>query len=145
MLLGSSIYTNSIDVWALACVMIELITKKEIFKGSSTLDCLLNISRVIGSKDLKRLKGNEQLTKLLPVIKGLALSEYLHEIGCPLLIDLLTKMLKIKSEERIRAIEILAHPFFDEIRDEQIYQEIMKEKLDISDFFTFSPSNAYPI
>lgn len=58
LLLGSGSYTNAVDIWALGCVMVELVTKREIFKGSSTLDCLLNISRVLGSKDLKRLKHN---------------------------------------------------------------------------------------
>ena len=28
LLLGSNDYTNSVDIWALACVMVELITKK---------------------------------------------------------------------------------------------------------------------
>lgn len=104
LLLGSSSYNTAVDIWGLACVMIEILTKKEIFKGSSTIDCLLNICRVFGSKDLKRLRENEQLIKLLPSIKGLGLSEHLHEVGCPLLCDLLEKMLKIKSEERLRAI-----------------------------------------
>jgi serine/threonine protein kinase len=56
LLLGNKAYSNSVDIWALACVMIELITRKEIFKGSSTIDCLLNICRIFGSKDLRRLK-----------------------------------------------------------------------------------------
>lgn len=141
LLLGSSSYTTAVDIWALACVMIELLTKKEFFKGSSTVDCLLNICRVFGSRDIKKLKENEQLTKLLPTIKGLMLGEYLHEMGCPLLLDLLEKMLKVKSEERLRAVEVLAHPFFDEIREEPTFHEIMRDKVDISDFFTFSPGN----
>ena len=50
---------------------------------------------------------------MLPVVKGTTLAEHLREQVCPLFLDLLEKMLKIKSEERIRAVEVLAHPFFD--------------------------------
>jgi glycogen synthase kinase 3 beta len=124
--------------------MVEILTRKELFRGSSTIDSLLNICRVFGSKDLKRMREGEQLVRLLPPIKGLSLGEHLHDVGCPLLIDLLEKMLKVRAEERARAVEVLVHPFFDELRDEATFQEIMREKMDISDFFAFSASTPLP-
>jgi glycogen synthase kinase 3 beta len=116
----------------------ELLTKKELFRGSSTIDCLLNICRVVGSKELRRMKEGEQLIRLLPSIKGVSLGEHLQGAGCPLLADLLEKMLRVRADERLRAVEVLVHPFFDELRDEVTFHEIMREKMDISDFFSFS-------
>jgi serine/threonine protein kinase len=124
--------------------MAELLTKKELFRGSSTIDCLLNICRVVGSKELRKVKEDEHLIRLLPIIKGTSLSEHLQGAGCPLLVDLLEKMLRVRADERARAVQVLVHPFFDELRDEPTFHEIVREKLDISDFFTFSPGTPSP-
>ena len=82
----------------------ELLTKKELFRGSSTIDTLLNICRVVGSKELRKLKEGEQLIRLLPTIKGVSLTEHLQGAGCPLLADLLEKMLRVRADDRIRAV-----------------------------------------
>lgn len=55
----------------------------------------------------------------------------------PECIDLLEKMLTVDPCKRIVSIDILAHSYFDELREEQVYEEIMS-RLDISDFFDFS-------
>lgn len=58
LLLGCANYSSAVDIWALGCVILEMLTKKEFFKGSSTIDTLLNICRVFGTKDLRKLRQN---------------------------------------------------------------------------------------
>jgi glycogen synthase kinase 3 beta len=98
------------------------------------------MGRIVGTKDIKKIRGSEQASKLLPNIKGFGLNEYLSKRTSTHLIDLLSKMLRVNPADRIEAVDVLVHPYFDELRDDQAYQEIMKEKFDISDFFDFSSS-----
>jgi len=59
---------------------------------------------VIGTKDLKKIKGSEMMVKLMPNLKGIELGEFLSDKACPHLIDLLSKILRINQEERLKAI-----------------------------------------
>ena len=40
----------------------------------------------------------------------------------PLFLDLTEKLVKYSPEKRLSAAEALAHPFFDEVRDEKYYK-----------------------
>ena len=73
--LGCKEYNETVDIWALACLIIELITGKQIFGGSGGIDCLLNIGRFLGTKELKRTKGEAELVKLMPLLPGKGLGE----------------------------------------------------------------------
>lgn len=52
-----------------------MLTGKQFFYGSSNIDSLLQIGRYLGTNDLKRIKGNESLLKVIPKIKGSGLEE----------------------------------------------------------------------
>ena len=68
MLLGCEKYDHAVDVWALACVMVELMTKKQPFKGSSNIDCLLNIGRYLGTKSFKKVTVKNELSNVIPLV-----------------------------------------------------------------------------
>lgn len=48
-LLGAVEYSTPVDLWALGCIMIELITKKPLFPGDSEIDQLFRIFRMFGT------------------------------------------------------------------------------------------------
>ena len=74
-----------------------MITGKQIFNGSGGIDCLLNIGRFLGTKDMKKIQGDPSISKLLPSLNGKGFKKLLE--GCEIdLIDLLTKILKINSK-----------------------------------------------
>lgn len=52
-----------------------MLTGKQFFYGSSNIDSLLQIGRYLGTNDLKRIKGNESLLKVIPKIKGSGLED----------------------------------------------------------------------
>ena len=50
--------------------------------------------------------------------------------------DLLTKLLKYKPNERLTALEAMAHPFFDELREENL---VFPTGNCLCDLFNFTP------
>lgn len=50
LLVGSKSYDKSIDIWALGCIIPELISGKPLFPGGSNLETLAYIIRTFGNK-----------------------------------------------------------------------------------------------
>ena len=49
LLVGDTKYTSAVDVWAVGCVLAELITGKALFMGNSDLDMLFLIRLTTGN------------------------------------------------------------------------------------------------
>lgn len=54
-LLHSTRYGSSIDLWAIGCIMAELYTFRPLFPGSSEVDQLFKVCSVLGTPDRVRL------------------------------------------------------------------------------------------
>ena len=57
------------------------------------------------------------------------------------LIDLIGKILKWEADDRLTALEILAHAYFDEIRGKDL--ELKLVGINISNLYNFKPSNFF--
>lgn len=66
LLLGSSHYGKEVDMWAVGCIMGELIDGQPLFPGDSDIDQLFVIQKLLG--------------ELQPSIQDLVCSEY-HELA----------------------------------------------------------------
>jgi serine/threonine protein kinase len=85
-ILAKDSYDYAVDMWAVGCVMAELLLKKPLFAGESTLDQLEKILSVIGmpkKSDIEALDSIEarQLLSNFSNIKKLPLSEILFDAG----------------------------------------------------------------
>ena len=60
------------------------------------------------------------MMKLIPRVKGTGLDISLPTIDSELK-DLISKMLTVNPAKRISTIDALAHPCFDELREEQTF------------------------
>jgi glycogen synthase kinase 3 beta len=56
----------------------------------------------------------------------------------PLLIDLVTKVLQYSPVRRISPAEALLHEYFDELRDEGKYQEMVFKVKNVPELFDYS-------
>jgi serine/threonine protein kinase len=65
------------------------------------------------------------MTCLVPSLKGIGIDTLLPSCD-PQLKDLLCSMLRVDSAKRIKPLDILIHPFLDDLRDEQVFYSIMK-------------------
>ena len=124
-LLLSPEYGPEVDMWALGCVICEMIDGQPLFPGDDFLDQLYNIYERLGPLPIKyktKILKNEEL-------RGVNLDMYFEEfegfdpdfirnryfdkIRDDHLIDLLGRLLDLNGDTRITAQEALRHPFFD--------------------------------
>jgi len=121
LLLGSTKYNKSIDVWSIGCFLAELYVGKPIFPGDVEARQIDLIFKVCGTPDLESwpnlvdLKVFEELKpknykndvethfKSHPIYP-----EKLDDVG----IDLIKGMLSLNPDKRLTVEEWLAHPYF---------------------------------
>eukprot|EP00981_Chlorochromonas_danica_P006953 scaffold1507_cov158-Ochromonas_danica.AAC.22 len=118
LIFGSTDYTVSIDVWSQGCVFAELLIGSPIFPGSSGVDQLVEIIKILGTPTREELRGmnpNYQEFKF-PQIRAYPWGSIFKPGTPPEAIDLISKMLAYVPDRRVKAIESCAHPFFDELR-----------------------------
>jgi serine/threonine protein kinase len=112
-------YTCKIDIWSIGCVMAELLLGTPLFAGESNVDQLIEIIKVLGTpskEEIKAMNPNHTAFKF-PQIKGHPWTKVFRNKAPPSAIDLVSKFLKYKPNDRMDPLEALAHPFFDELRD----------------------------
>lgn len=113
-LMGCEQYSVSIDIWSVGCIFAELMRCRPMFQGSSALNQITEIFKVLGTPREEDWEGvtslrdfprsHEQhpsltLTQLFPGVDSNA-------------IDLLQQMLTINPSKRISAKAALGHPYF---------------------------------
>lgn len=118
LIFGATYYTTAIDVWSQGCVFAELLLGSPIFPGSSGVDQLVEIIKILGtpSKDeLKSMNPNYQEFKF-PQIRAHPWGSIFKPSSPADAIDLIGKLLAYVPDKRYKAIEACTHPFFDELR-----------------------------
>ena len=119
LIFGSSDYSTAIDIWSQGCVLAELLLGTPIFPGTSGVDQLVEIIKVLGTptkEELKHMNPNYQEFKF-PQIRAHPWGNVFKLNTPPEAIDLVTKLLVYIPDKRSKAIEACAHSFFDDLRD----------------------------
>nr|AGC69742.1 glycogen synthase kinase 3 [Tieghemostelium lacteum] len=121
LIFGSTNYTTTIDIWSLGCVLAELLLGQPLFPGENGIDQLVEIIKVLGTPTKEQIHAmNPYYTSFkFPEIKPNPWSKVFRSRNHvpPEAIELLSNILRYDPTERLKPIEICAHPFFDELRD----------------------------
>ncbi|KAI9187967.1 Casein kinase II subunit alpha [Blastocladiella emersonii ATCC 22665] len=120
-------YDYSLDMWSLGCMFASMIFRKEpFFHGSDNYDQLVRIARVLGTDALDEylnkyeIELDEHFDSILgrfprkPWIKFIT-NENKHLVT-PEAIDFLDRLLRYDHQERLTPTEAMLHPYFDEVR-----------------------------
>ncbi|XP_022107264.1 cyclin-dependent kinase 17-like isoform X1 [Acanthaster planci] len=139
-LLGSTEYSTSIDMWGVGCIYYEMVAGRPLFPGSTVEDELHLIWKVLGTptdETWPNISSNEEF-----------LSYNFHRYRREPLVNhaprldadgqnLLSKLLQYQGKNRISAHDAMRHPFFNcfgphitDLRDEQSIFELPECKLD---------------
>ncbi|KPV74606.1 uncharacterized protein RHOBADRAFT_44122 [Rhodotorula graminis WP1] len=105
LVLGASLYADSIDLWSSGCVLAELLAGKTFFVGQDGVGQLVEIIKVLGTPTRREVLAMQP-----------TYVEHDFAIASPEALDLLASILVYTPSFRPRAIEAMCHPFFDELR-----------------------------
>ncbi|KAG0275138.1 Casein kinase II subunit alpha [Linnemannia exigua] len=122
-------YDYSLDLWSLGAMLAALIFQKEpFFRGSDNNDQLIKIAQVLGTDELFRYLDKYSLE--LDEHHHVVLHEYIPRIAWGRFVtpqnqhlvsndalDLLGKLLRYDHQERLTAVEAMAHSYFDPVRN----------------------------
>lgn len=116
-LLGSRTYNTSIDVWSIGCIVVEMLTGRALFAGSTNDDQLLRIFRLLGTPSEYNWPGVSQFPEFkntFPIYGPQDLRVVVPQID-PFGLDLLRSMLRLQPDLRISAVDALRHPWFSDV------------------------------
>jgi len=121
--LGSSVYTKGVDMWAIGCIIAELYSAKPLFPGKSTIDQLTKIMEITGRPTNEELEetaiGTKQATRLLDNITRVitrSIETVVTDISAEAL-DLVKKLLKFSPKDRPTVEEAIDHPYVEKFRE----------------------------
>jgi mitogen-activated protein kinase 1/3 len=120
-MLATQEYSTQIDVWAVGCIMAELLARKPLFPGDDYIHQLRLIVDVLGSPSDDELefvtssrakafmrrqtgKGGKPLSSLLPK-------------ATPLALDFLSKILVLHPGKRLTVDQALEHPYLADLHE----------------------------
>uniref|UniRef100_A0A023GBR0 cyclin-dependent kinase n=1 Tax=Amblyomma triste TaxID=251400 RepID=A0A023GBR0_AMBTT len=117
-LLGSTDYSTSIDMWGVGCIFYEMASGRPLFPGSTVEDELHLIFRTLGTPTEATWPGIESRTEFLgyrfPRYTPENLGSKVPRIGAPG-VALLLEFLKFEPKMRISAAEAMRHSYFDSL------------------------------
>ena len=118
LLLSATHYTTAVDMWSAGCVFAELLLGSPLFRGTSNLDQIAAIMDVLGTPSLEQVlaMNPHYPATSFPAVAHAGLGALLSHIATPDTIELLTRLLSYDPKRRPRAVEAMAHPFFDEVK-----------------------------
>jgi mitogen-activated protein kinase 15 len=114
LVLGSTAYTTGVDVWAVGCILGEMIRGSPLFPGLDTLQQLDKILRVTGrptSEDIVSIQSRfaRQVLAECPISKRMSLQE-LCPTASPDAIDFMKRCFQFNPNKRPSVAELLEHP-----------------------------------
>ena len=120
-LLNYETYGTPIDIWSVGCILAELITRKPLFPGKSTMHQLTLMNETIGSPTAEELRDcvnpkARQFMDSLPFYQKVPFDQIFPGAD-PDEIDLIQKMLTWDPTERITVEAALEHPFLEKLHD----------------------------
>lgn len=144
-LLGSTKYSKSVDMWSIGCILGELVGGQPMFPGDSTINQLEKVVEVTGfpsKEDMAaiRSKYTSSMLENLNVKERKSLA-HLYPTASPEALDLLTKLLQFNPEKRISSSEALKHPFLKQFcnpEEEMVMSSPIKISIDDNVRFSIS-------
>lgn len=130
-LLGSPNYTKGVDVWAVGCILAEMMLKRPVFPGTSTLDQLERVIEVTGkpsASDIESIKSPFAATMLESIRqpeRPRSLSDIFPRAPEDLL-DFLRKCFQFNPNKRPWVDQLLTHPFLSQFHDPSSEPECQK-------------------
>ncbi|NXT81198.1 MK15 kinase, partial [Zapornia atra] len=115
-LLSSRSYTKGVDMWSIGCILGEMLLGKPLFPGTSTVNQIEQILRVIPApspEDILAMQSDYRTSVInrMSSCQRVTFEEILPPSTPLPAVDLLKKLLVFNPEKRLTAEEALQHPY----------------------------------
>ena len=123
LVLGCTDYSTQVDVWSIGCVIAELCLNRPIFPGKSAKEQLYEIIKILGTptkEELNNMNGKYKNLKVPKINARPWATVFKDKNNDPLYIDLVSKLLVYEPETRLSPYKALCHPYFDDLRQNDI-------------------------
>ena len=137
LIFGATNYTTNIDIWSTGCVMAELMQGLPLFPGESGIDQLVEIIKVLGtpSREQIRTMNPNDMEPKFPHSRPPPCAAIFRPDTTARADGLGTPRSADPRQARLTAVEALCHPFFDELREEDV---ILSNGRPMPDLFNFT-------
>ncbi|CAJ0602878.1 unnamed protein product [Cylicocyclus nassatus] len=132
LLFGCRTYTPSVDIWAVGCILAELINSSAIFSGNSDLEQITRIFSIMGTPSEQTWPSWHTMPDAGKLIfennadmEGL--DKAVHTSN-PTLLDLVKCQISLESSWRWEAAQLLSHPFMEESSQEEAVLQYQPRK-----------------
>lgn len=112
LLLGCEYYDASVDVWSMACIIVEIETLMPVFMGDCEIDQMHKIFRILGTPTSEDWKEVELLPNYSKAPANLKRKGFGSIVDDSDLKDLVSKFLVYNPLKRLTAQEALDHDYF---------------------------------
>lgn len=115
LIIGDRGYGEAVDIWAVGCVMAELLNGKPLFPGQSEFEQLNYIANILGSPDERHWPGISQIQEIDQISFKEREPVPIREVfpsWSPEAADLFQKFIVYEPGKRISAREALNHKWF---------------------------------
>ncbi|XP_068603204.1 STKc_p38 domain-containing protein [Brachionichthys hirsutus] len=114
-------YSQTVDVWSAACILVEMITGHVLFQGADSIDQLKKILHLTGTPDsslVQRMQSKDAQSYMqgLPIQKKKNFKDVFPHMDKNA-VDLMEGILLLDPETRLTAKQGLSHPFLAEYHD----------------------------
>lgn len=118
--MGTKEYTCSVDVFSLACVIVELYLGGPLFPGSDNVDQIYKIFSILGYPTEENWPLGYQRANFLGIKMNksrtiMDLKGILNPCD-PMLVNILEKMLQLNPADRIKCSDIVKHAYFKDVK-----------------------------
>ncbi|KAL0208063.1 hypothetical protein P9112_010650 [Eukaryota sp. TZLM1-RC] len=136
-LLGSSNYSEGADMWAVGCILAEILLGEPVFPGKSTMNQLSMIAGLIGppsEEDIASMKSQYAASMLRTLTTVRKVPMEVRFPNAPVeAIDLMKKLIVFNPTKRLSAVEAMKHPFvsiFNNSLEDIVYEGDIKISMD---------------
>lgn len=114
LLFGAKQYTTSIDMWAVGCILAELLLRLPLFPGESDLDQLMKIFQVLGNPTEENWPGLKSLSDYVEFKPFASVPlKNIFTAAADDLLDLVAGLLILNPLKRLDCTQCLKMPFFE--------------------------------
>lgn len=134
-------YDFKIDVWAVGCILAELLGREPLFPGEDYIHQMKLIFETLGTPSPEDMEfvTNENARHFIRTLKPARPKDWrrMFPDANPQAVDLMDKMLKFNPADRISVDEALAHPYLADL-----LEDLDNHKVECKDFdFSFERLN----